>query len=127
MPGRFRVPVVGGVLALCAGVAVALLGSALTASRMDLLSTTSTLSALYFLAAFIFGAVSPRHSWVWGLWLVLPLGFLFLLSLVFSGSVLAFVQYDAVPLLGAVVGAALGGVAGALVGTKLLRTGRATP
>ncbi len=121
MLNRFRVPVLGGAVALLIGVAMVVWGSAITGPRTTLMFTVFSLAVLYFLAGLVLGAVWPKVSWAWGAWLITPLGLLLLLSLAFSGNVGAFIRHDLAPLLGAVIAALAGGVVGAVARRNLFR------
>jgi peptidoglycan/LPS O-acetylase OafA/YrhL len=110
---RFRVPVLGGAIALFLGVALILFCSTIAGPREGWLAPMFSAAVLYFLAGLVLGAVWPRTSWAWGAWLIAPLFVLLLLSLAFSGQAGAFLRHDLAPLLGAIVGALAGAVVGA--------------
>jgi hypothetical protein len=118
---RFRVPPLGGAVALLIGVAIALWGSAITEPGANATSTMVSLAALYFVAGLTLAAAWPKASWAWGAWLIAPLTLLLLLSLGFSGNVGTFVRQDLAPLLGAVIAAPGGGAVGAIVRRSLFR------
>lgn len=110
---RIRVPVARGLFAVAVGAVVMVIGDRLYGPPAGLLATTASLSFLYFIAGSILGLMWPRPSWAWGVWIALPLAGLILLSVAFTGQVDAFVRHDLAPLLGAIGGGMLGGVAGA--------------
>jgi hypothetical protein len=121
---RFRVPVVGGAVALLLGIAIALWGATLTGPDAGWIPTAFSLAVPYLLAGLVLGAIWPEGSGAWGAWLILPLGLLLLLSLGFSGQVGAFVRHDLAPLLAAVAAAVVGGVVGGRARRAWTGTGR---
>jgi hypothetical protein len=112
---RIRVPALPGLIAVVLGIALAIFGSSMGGPTSNWIGMGLSLFALYFLAGSIMGWLWPRPSLVWGLWLVLPLVLLILLSVSFGGHLGAFLRHDLAPILGAVGGGLAGAAMGAMV------------
>lgn len=119
MLSRVRVPALPGVIAVLIGLGALLFGSSFTGLTSGVIGTTLPLFALYFVAGSIMGVIWPGPSWVWGVWVALPLVSLILLSVAFAGQFEAFLRHDLVPLVAAIGGGLAGGVIGATVRGRL--------
>lgn len=126
MLGRVRVPVLPGLIAVVLGIAVVMFRSSIAGPTSSSVAMGSSLFALFFLAGSVMGLLWPRPSWAWGLWLVLPLGLLILLSVAFTGQLGAFLRHDLVPIVGAVGGGLFGGLMGSVVRARLFGQERAS-
>lgn len=122
MTNRLRVPVLGGAVALLVGTGVLVLGSMLGSPRTGPLENAAWLAGLYFVAVLPIGVVWPGPSWIWGIWTILPLVALLLLSVGFAGQIETFLRYDLILMIGGGGGAVSGGMAGKLLRERLSRS-----
>ena len=118
---HLRVPILPGTIAILLGVAAPMLAPGLASSLPPPLATAADLLVAYLAAAFIMGLIWPERSWVWGVWVTLPMVLLILSSVAFAGQVGAFLRHDLVPMIAALAGGLGGGAAGAFARTKFSR------
>lgn len=122
---RLRVPPLGAVAALLLGIGALALGLRFGRPETGPLMSAAWLALIYFAATLPLGIAWPRPSWVWGLWVILPLAGILLLSVGFAGQIGAFLRNDLILLVGAASGALAGGASGKVFGRKWLHPTRA--
>ncbi len=115
---RLHVPPLGAVTALVLGIGALVLGLRFGRPDVGPLMSAAWLALIYFALTLPLGLAWPRPSWVWGLWVILPMAGILLLSVGFAGQIGAFLRNDLILLVGAVSGALAGGAAGKLLTQK---------
>ncbi|MDQ6813246.1 MAG: hypothetical protein M3040_05895 [Bacteroidota bacterium] len=73
---------------------------------------------VFAIIGLIFGFVSPKKSWRWGLWIASPVYVLIGISVAFSGYFTAFLKYD----LPIIIAAVLAACCGSFIGARLRNT-----
>ena len=119
---HLRVPILPGTIAILLGVAAPMLAPGLAGSLPPPLATAVDLLVAYLAAAFVMGLRWPERSWVWGVWIALPMVLLIFSSVAFAGQFGAFLRHDLVPMIAALAGGLAGGAVGAGVRTRFSRS-----
>ncbi len=123
--GRLHVPPLGAAAALLLGLGALAFGLRFSSPDTGALVSAAWLALIYFAATLPLGLAWPRPSWIWGLWVILPMAGILLLSVGFAGQIGAFLRNDLILLVGAASGALAGGASGKVFGRKWLRPPRA--
>jgi hypothetical protein len=119
---HLRVPILPGTIAILAGIAAPMLAPGLAASLPAPLAMAVDLLVVYLAAGFVMGLIWPGPSWIWGVWISLPMVLLILVSVAFTGQLGAFLRHDLLPMTAALAGGLGGGAAGAFARMNFSRS-----